>query len=322
MLLVLLCFTCSKNDDDKESCTKTSNDFTSVSGWLQLESSTSKNLFVVTFLNNDFGIISGNTGTFLKTNSGGLCWEPIDVGVTPSFFTAFIINENVFFTSRSRLYKTSNGGQTFNEFSVSEGDGGIFDMHFFNENEGLVCKGFDDLYKTEDGGQTWTNIYPNYGSGQFLQFVTDEVGYLSGGSGSDGFTYGEIHKSVDGGDTWFKIESEPNITKALVRSLHFVNEDLGYFFNDLREFYITQNGGLTWTLRTTMDELILDMVFVNEPLGYAVGGISIYKTEDAGVTWTEDYKSEDVENRLFAITKTPSGNIFVVGKNGTILKKE
>jgi photosystem II stability/assembly factor-like uncharacterized protein len=322
ILFVLLCFACDVDDiSQDERCTKTTSDFTTVSGWLQLESTTLNNLSMVTFLNDDFGIASGANGTFLKTNSGGLCWEALDVGVTPHFFSTFIVDENVYYTSRSKVYKTINGGQSFTELTVSEGDSGIFDMHFFDENRGIVFKGPNDLYKTEDGGQSWTNIYPIFGSANNLQFVTDQVGYLSGGSGSDGFSEGQIHKTTDGGNTWFKIETE-EIEKSFIGALYFVNEDLGYFFNDDKEFYVSQNGGLTWTLRATIDDFILETVFINASLGYAVGGISIYKTEDAGVTWTVDYVSENVEDDLYGITKTPSGSIFVVGKNGTLLKKE
>lgn len=322
MLLVLLYFTCDKDDDNQEVCNMTNSDFATVSGWLQLQSTTPNGLTNIAFLNDDFGIASGAFGTFLKTDSGGLCWEALDVGVTPHFFTTFIVNENVFFTSRNELYKTNNGGQTFNILGeFGEGGGGVFDFHFFNENDGILCQGGDDLFKTEDGGQTWSNIYPNYGSAQHMQFVTDQIGFINGGSGSEGFSYGEIHKSIDGGDTWIKIESE-NIEKAVVRALYFVNENLGYFFNDDREFYVTQDGGLTWILRSTISDTILDMVFVNASLGYAVGGQTIYKTDNAGVTWSVDYVSENVEDDLYGITKTPNGSIFVVGKNGTLLKKE
>jgi photosystem II stability/assembly factor-like uncharacterized protein len=286
-----------------------------------LESNTSNTLSDVIFLNDDFGIASGAFGTFLKTDSGGLCWEALDVGVSPHFFTTFIVNENVFFTSRSKVYKTINGGKSFTELSVTEGDSGVFDMYFFDESNGIVFKGPNDLYKTEDGGLSWVNIYPIFGSANDLQFITDRVGYLNGGSGSDGFSEGQIHKTTDGGNTWFNIESE-EIEKSFIGALYFVNENLGYFFNDDKEFYVSQNGGLSWTLRAMMDEFILETIFVNASLGYAIGGQTIYKTEDGGVTWSVDYVSQNLEDDLYGITKTPNGSIFVVGKNGTILKKE
>jgi len=329
ILLVLVCFACDKNDDE-DVCTKTNSDFVSVSGWLQLESSTSKNLTDVSFINDDFGLISGGVVTPLKTSSGGLCWEELDVlrdeYGTSLFSEFFILNENEFFASGKGLYKTTDGGKTFKEIETASVWGGsnTFDMHFFNENRGIICKSGTNLYKTEDGGQTWVNIYPQYGSAQKLQFVTPTVGYLSGGSQFENVNFGELHKTVDGGNTWFKIESEPNITRAAIRTMYFINENLGYFVNSLREFYVTQNGCLTWELRTTIDDTILDMVFVDESLGYVVGGRSVYKTEDGGVSWTEDYKSTIGEGDLvlISITKTPNGSIFVVGDDGIILKKE
>jgi len=329
ILLVLLCFACSKNEGNQNVCTKTNSDFVNISGWLQLDNPDFGNLYDVSFLNDDFGVITGSIGTLFKTNSGGLCWEELDVlrdEYGGSLFSnIFILNENVFFASRKGFYKTIDGGKTFKEIETAGVWGGsnTFDMYFFNENRGIICKSGSDLFKTEDGGQTWANIYPQYvGAAQHLQFVTNTIGYLYGGSGSDGFSTGSLHKTIDGGNTWFKIENEPNITRDGIRTMYFVNENLGYFFNDLREFYVTQNGGLTWNLRTTMDEFIFDMVFINKELGYAVGGHSVYKTEDGGITWTKDYKSSDTSATLNGITKTPNGSIFVVGRNGIILKKE
>ncbi|MCH7524905.1 MAG: hypothetical protein IIC74_07840 [Bacteroidetes bacterium] len=330
ILLVIVCFACDKSDDE-DVCTKTNSDFASVSGWLQLESSTLSNLNIVTFLNDDIGLVYGSFGTLLKTNSGGLCWEELDVlrnEYNYSLLSEFyILNENEIFASRIGFYKTTNGGKTFKEIETNDVWGGsiTFDMHFFNENRGIICKSGINLYKTEDGGLTWVNIYSyQYGPAQRLQFVTNTVGYLYGGSGREGFTSGSLHKTIDGGDTWFKIESEPNITRASIRTMYFINENLGYFVNSLREFYVTENGGLTWTLRTTIEDTILDMVFVDESLGYVVGGRSVYKTEDGGVSWTEDYKSTIGEGDLvlISITKTPNGSIFVVGDDGIILKKE
>lgn len=328
LITVLVYFGCTNNNDE-ESCAKTKSEFTTVSGWLQLKSPNPDYLVDVSFLNDDFGIVSNNFGKFYKTDSGGLCWEELQVLVDEyggSLFSEFyILNENEIFASRVGFYKTNDGGKTFKEIETNDVWGGsnTFDMYFFNENKGILCKSGVNLYKTEDGGKNWTNIYPQYGAAQKLQFVTDNVGYLYGGSNYDNVNYGELHKSVDGGNTWFKIESESNIARALIRTMYFVDENRGYFFNSLREFYVTQNGGLTWTLRSTIGEIILDMVFVNEEVGYAVGGSrSIYKTEDRGVTWNEDYLDEDVGAKLVAITKTASGKIVVVGKNGTILKKE
>jgi len=329
MLFIIACFACDKGDDE-DSCTKTSNDFINVSGWLKLESPDLGFLSDVSFLNDDFGLISNSYGRFYKTNSGGFCWEELkeleDEFGGSLFSKFFILNENEIFTSRTGFYKTTDGGETFKEIETNDVWGGssTFDMHFFNENRGILCKSGINLYKTENGGQTWVNIYPQYGSAQKFQFVSNAIGYLYGGSNFENVNFGEIHKTIDGGETWFKINSEPNIARAAIRSLYFINENLGYFINTLKEFYVTQNGGLTWTLRTSSfdDDYIFDMVFVNEVLGYVIGKDSIFKTEDGGVTWTEDYKSSDASTILNAITKTPNGSIFVVGKNGTLLKKE
>ena len=305
-LLILGIISCT-NDDD----------LASPSAWKTQNDVSNKDLTDIEFYNNDFGVISGSYGTLLKTDNGGESWSELNVGPNDSFVKTFILNENEFFTSRLGLYKTNNNGNTFKEIgNFSDYDwGSIFAIHFFDSDNGLICKN-GVIYKTIDGGQVWDVSYDNAGYAKILQFVSPHVGYISGGVVKDGYSEGEIHKSLDGGKSWSQI----NIQTSKITSMYFLTEQLGYFSNLENQFLKTQNGGETWEIIGNSPMVFHDILFLDNNVGYGVGSSSIYKTENGGKNWTEDYENSSMS--FNSITKTLSGKLFVVGNDGIILRKQ
>ncbi|CAM1363409.1 conserved protein of unknown function [Tenacibaculum soleae] len=297
------------------SCSNDDN-LSSSSNWNIINNITNKNLTDIEFYNNDFGLISGSLGTLLKTENGGESWSVMNVGLNHSFVKAFILNENEFFTSRVGIYKTNNNGNTFNELGdLSNYSGSIFAIHFFDSSNGLIYK--DGLIlKTTDGGQTWDVVYNNAGFANIMQFVSNNIGYISGGISYDGSSSGEIHKSIDGGNTWNTI----NIQTSEITSMYFLSEHKGYFSNFNNQFFKTQNGGSNWEIIGTSPIVFYDIVFLDDNIGYGVGYNSIYKTENGGKDWEIDY--ENNEMIFTSITKTPNNELFTVTNNGNILRKQ
>jgi len=310
LLLIGLIFSCT---DDDTNITE---------GWTVLESPTRNTLTGVTFLNDAFGVINGYSGTLLKTSNTGNDWKILDAGVNISFSNAFIMNNNTFVLARSGLYKTTDGGDTFQELeNTSSLSGFVTGIYFFDTNNGIICKS-GVIYATSDGGLTWAPTYDALSGHYEIQFTSTTVGYLAGGSTNGGvaggfFTHGELHKTNDGGRTWYEIENVI-IEKAQIRAMDFISDSIGYFTTIEGNLYATQDGGSTWQLRAS-EYYFLDLVFITENLGYAIRGTAVFKTEDGGRNWMEDFSSPIDE--LLAITKTPRGNLFVVGRNGMILKK-
>jgi len=286
------------------------------SNWIVINKVTDKNLNDIEFYNNNFGLISGSFGTLLKTQNGGDSWQELNVGTNHSFTKSFILNENEFYTSRKGLYKTSDNGNTFSEIgNLSNFSGSIFAIHFFNSSVGLIEKN-GQILKTTDGGQNWHSVYNNAGFASNMQFVSDNVGYISGGISYDGISYAELHKSLDSGNTWNRI----NIQTSEITSMYFLNEQNGFFSNFNNQFLKTQNGGLNWEIIGNTPITFYDIIFLNNNIGYGVGYNSIYKTENGGKDWVIDYENDEM---IFtSITKTPNDKLFTVTNNGNILYKE
>ncbi|CAL5224094.1 g6721 [Coccomyxa viridis] len=67
---------------------------------------------------------------------------------------------------------------------------------------------------------------------------------------------------------------------------------------------------------------ILDVGFKNNSKeGYAVGGSgTLLKTEDNGQSWKRDRSTDGVAGNLYAVKFTPSGNGFILGNDGILLR--
>ena len=284
--------------------------------WTKIESPTSNTLTDIEFLNDNFGVISGAFGTLLKTEDGGLNWQTLNVGINHSFMKIFILNKDEFFTSRIGLYKTSNNGNSFNELAdLSNYAGTIFDMHFFNSNNGVIYKS-GTIFKTNDGGQQWEATYNQAGFANKMQFISDKFGFISGGRTNDGGSMGEIHKTSDGGNNWTSV----NLQTSQITSMCFLNKQIGYVSNFKKQILKTEDGGQNWETISTQPVIFHDIVFLDSKEGYAVAHNEIYKTVNGGIHWTSDYKNSSMV--FSSITKAPNGNIFIVGNDGKILSKK
>jgi len=281
-----------------------------------------KHLSDVEFLNNDFGVICGSDGTVQKTVNGGSEWQAVNFGTLYGYRKVFILNEKEFFISNSGLYNTMNGGLSYTEIgNLSSWESGIFCIHFFDSDNGLIYQS-GRVSITSDGGQNWEEVYQG-GFCDKMQFISDSVGYISGGATWDGMSYGEMHKTVDRGNSWTNIGTNPEVYNWEIMAMYFINKDTGFIANYNKEVYLTHNGGITWTkLSDNLPRYLVDMVFLSQDEGYGIswyGGI--LKTNDGGITWTWDLKDESIT--LASIAKTPDNKkIIAVGSNGVILRRE
>lgn len=105
--------------------------------------------------------------------------------------------------------KTTDAGATWvfhhlagRPFATSGQTSNAYDIHFFDQNNGLICGSTGGILKTVDGGATWQEVTTNPAltTVTFYQFhfTSDLVGYVTGSSGN-------LMKTTDGGNTWTAI---------------------------------------------------------------------------------------------------------------------
>ena len=308
VILILISFACTDNDTIKPSV------------WEKIDSHSQYGFSDIEFLNNEFGVACGPLGTLFKTDNEGKDWMSLDIGIKYSLMKVFILNENEFYTSRKGLYKTNNGGGYFTEIgNLSSFGATIFEIHFFDTNNGLIFKS-GRVYKTNDGGENWVEVYEG-GFCDIMQFNSRNIGYISGGASWDGMSYGELHKTLDGGNTWTNLGGQKEIYEWEIMSMDFIDDNTGYISNYNKEFYITQNGGSSWQLLSnSLPSIFREILFFSKDEGYGMSSCSIFKTIDGGISWNEEYT--DSTKIFTSITATPDGTLFVATTTNIILKKE
>lgn len=320
--LLLGIFACQENENEYELKLETVKVTPVVTG--------SEQIFTdISFADSKNGYICGAMGTLLKTKDGGENWITLKTDIKPSLNCIQVLDENNIFTARNELYRSSNGGSTWQSSGLENIGSGIFDLWFKNASVGFIAK--NGIMKTTDGGKTWVTKFDsgkdvdpgddleyyalNY---NHLQFVSDKVAYLAGGKTHDGATSGNMIKTIDGGETWKSL----GLKTSQVTAFQFINEKTGFFFNFNKELHKTTDGGTTWTLVSNeIPDSYPDCRIFDEKKMILCTQQGIYHSLDGGVSWKKDYNTTD-DNALFRMKFINDRKGFAVGRNGSLVKIE
>jgi len=261
---------------------------------------------------------------------------------------------NIFTNDNHRgIYKSVNGGQTWQQVLFIDGDAGVSQMlinpenpdvlyatsfnRFRDENYSVVYGDDAHVWRSLDGGDTWQILSEGLPDGNLSRMglaisesnpavlyvsVTDSTTALSG-----------IYKTSNGGDTWQPVNSE-----NLISNFGDPYNSFGWYFgkiyvNPLNEQivyllgvdqYYSLDGGESWNRLTPewwnyivhADGHQLEFISGNEFILATDGGM--YKTANAGLEW-EVYGELPI-TQFYHVTAHPSEVEMVFGgaqDNGT-----
>ena len=150
-----------------------------------------------------------------------------------------------------------------------------------------------------------------------VEFVTDDVGYIAGYSGT-------VLRTRDGGNTWDAVYIGRN---ELIRRLSFVDENTGWAVGHRGSIFHTGDAGLTWSVQKELPGIYLrDIDFSDHDNGWVVGhDANIWNTNDGGRTWRQQhllgYRGRDVP-RLHGIYAINRDSAILVGEFGVVAHTE
>jgi len=155
----------------------------------------------------------------------------------------------------------------------------IFDIHFFDENNGLACGFNSKIIATTDGGSNWSEVTnPASGKLNVMYFVSGDLGFAAG-------EYGEVLRTTNGGDTWTLI----NTTNFMeIRDISFVDENTGFVGGTGGNLYKTTDAGLTWNqleYYVGPEIYFLHFFSASEGIISGISGEFLY-TSDGGESYT------------------------------------
>lgn len=157
------------------------------------------------FLNSTIGFAVSLNGKIFKTIDGGENWNLKFSSPPNTFFSginfssdsiAWVVGTNTF---PFEIYKSTNAGENWNSVIVDFMD--MNDVYFYNDQIGFIT-GTNKLYKTTDAGITWL---------QDVQISASILKFKAIGN-THFFITGNIHESIDTGDTWNNITPEIGTT--------------------------------------------------------------------------------------------------------------
>jgi len=221
------------------------------------------------------------------------------------------------------VWSTSDGGRTLKRQAggYAAGGGGT-SLAFWNRSLGL-WGGDTGLKLTANGGCTCTRpSQAGFGLPRDVQFSSARVAWASSAWGSAG-AGGSICRSTDGGATWHSVKTVHLIDGNEFGDLACPSPNRCYVLGDggLRGLWVTTNGGADWIKRRLpgSSRWMAALAFPTANTGWVFGGAgAIYKTDDAGRTWTAQESGTDETLRAACFVDSRVG--FAAGDGGQILR--
>ncbi len=267
------------------------------------------------FLNKDCGWVCGQNGTLIMTSDGGEEWSAVRVGDIDLSSVTFIDPANGWIVGRGgNIFKSTDGGATWTKqsfYGVPEDDD-LFQVEFRGEQDGFI-QGFHGVFVSKTGGDEWENYWltvePSRGAWS-MSMIDSENGYLLGSHWIDSDPQ-LLHRTHDGGFTWYGVEGSEASVLPSILDIEFVDCQTGWAGGGV--IMKTVDGGMNW--ETQLEETtVREFCFLDSNTGFAVGGEMILRTADGGGSWIDITPDDERVADLRGVQFLDKLNGWVVGR--------
>jgi photosystem II stability/assembly factor-like uncharacterized protein len=276
------------------------------------------------FPSNDTGYIT--SAKIYRTFNGGTSFDSVAVPTMTQYnfidfrTTTDGVVSGLVSPSGYGIFRTLNAGTTWQNITPSNVIGSPMQVKFADALHGTMTTSSFVFYNTANGGLTWDTLTFGYDYFNAIDFPTTTTGYIGGFDGT--FNYrGVIAKTTDAGVTW-SIATNFTQNYSTIQQIQFVNADSG--FASYSPYMLpghlirTRDGAATWDTVLFNNGAIVKFAFLNYMNGFIVNDSgSIYKTTDAGVTWTLDRAQTTT---IYDINVTPL-YAYAVGDSNLAIKR-
>lgn len=283
-------------------------------------------------------------------------WTKLSFGNDTRFYDIFFQNENTGYAIGNKIFKTVNGGVSWDSISPNQG----FNLSVTPDGKVFYISQLSGIWKSLDKGINFSSI----NSISFDQFY--DVFFTSNDSGYSSTMKGGLIATVDGGATWSSKTISPDYSAQSINgsSLFFLNSTNGWITNGLAisktngsinswtkcnvgptvsptsritSLYASSanivyagcgNGTLLKSTNAGLDFSVikefptasryLDLHFFDDTNGYALLERCIYKTSDGGINWQT--VATLGEGNLVELHFTDANHGWACGSDGIILR--
>src|SRR5438067_568015 len=202
------------------------------------------------------------------------------------------------------VFRTSDGGQTWQKYSVQAEDSSRAQITAVDTQHGWLLNHIRggpqaeiiEIFRTSDGGENWervSRVYPAStdgpppgklpygGSKSGLSFLNASTGWVTGSVIVNNFTWCFV--THDGGSTW-NFQTLPPLPKGVSAQLSFMSPqfftssdgvlpvNLSSDTSSAFGVYVTHDGGATWSSISLLPTSIASTDFIDANHGWATNG--------------------------------------------------
>ncbi len=225
--------------------------------------------------------------TLLRSSDGGISWLVVLQGV-PISKIHFINQTNGWMIGGATVSRTTNGGNSWASTQTSLGSWATLStIRFVDPTYGWLMGQGDSpnyrsghLLKSTDGGATWIEKFSIGGSFVYDWFT--DIAPVDRDTCRAMAAFSSFYKTTDGGSSWSEITRVPYL-----KQLSTINKKKMLGAGSYGCLFVSTNAGTTWS-RTSPGHAISypsDLMVLDSLNVFAVGGKTMLKTSDAGMTW-------------------------------------
>lgn len=245
-----------------------------------------------------------NTTNFKSTNSG-LNWSFDDNSNSLKIKYCTFSDASTGFSvaGRGTIMKTTNFGNNWNTVFNSPNEINTISV---SGNQYVWAFGNNEIYKSIDGGINWVTLSNNNNiyKGKFFD-------------GQNGICFNNVYlyKTSNGGINFTQIIDD------YVSDFSFLNISTGFVVVNIDSISVikqTINGGNNWIIKSTIDDNINRIRFINQFTGYLMNHDRVYRSTNGGINWKFVYLPTKLRAFDFDFADEYTG--FLCGDNSMILK--
>ncbi|MFX1285282.1 MAG: YCF48-related protein [Promethearchaeota archaeon] len=246
----------------------------------------------IDFVDSYHGWIAGEDGMIMATTDGGISWEEQQSGININiraidFFNADI---GVAISEKDDILITQNGGVSWislekAKYQTSSGWKStiLWDVVTCDEYTAWVLGNMGKFFRINIKNQSWS----------FISDISHYIGHLAMLNNSHGWAtggFGTIVKTTDG---WQSYDVQDAGVSTNFRGIFFWDFYKGWIVGFDNTIIATTDGGKDWHVQYTYHPFLadfgsvalLDIYFITESKGWAVGSYGIHYTKDGEKSW-------------------------------------
>ncbi|QQS36376.1 MAG: T9SS type A sorting domain-containing protein [Ignavibacteriales bacterium] len=273
--------------------------------WSQSITGSVADFWYIEFVDADTGYVCGTSSALYKTTDGGTTWNPTTLSVSTTLYKIHFVNASTGYigtlsTTLGRLIRTTDYGATWTNVTGYTATGTTRGIYFVDADTGYVSNSNYAIWKTTDGGTSFTEL-ADFGTGTIyeVKFFNPSTGVAAGGNG-------DIFVTTNHGATWsasnighkanvFGLGLEGFLGSRSAQSIDGAGANTIFASGIAGVIAKSIDLGATWTpvSKTATVQELREITFLNENVGYAVGGSGttadslgvVLKTTNGGDTW-------------------------------------